>query len=57
MHWTHFCLKMFQRQGGGMSWMGSWLKTMEIEVMIAVKTCTAASQVYVVERCCGTNLP
>jgi hypothetical protein len=29
MHWTHFCLKMFQRQEGCMSWMGSWLQTME----------------------------
>jgi hypothetical protein len=29
MHWTHFCLKMFQRQGGGMGWMGSWLKSTE----------------------------
>jgi hypothetical protein len=29
MHWMHFCLKMCQRQGGGMSWMGSWLKAAE----------------------------
>jgi hypothetical protein len=29
MHWTHFCLKMFQRQKGGMSWMGGWLKPTE----------------------------
>src|SRR6202000_3334246 len=31
MHWMHFCVKMHQRQGGDMSWMGSWLKAAESE--------------------------
>src|SRR5450759_4660846 len=29
MHWMHFRLKMCQRLGGGMGWMGSWLRAAE----------------------------